>query len=127
MSRKLDDLSPAFRPLAVEFLARLVEADIHVLLLETKRTPEQQKINMAKGVSWTLNGRHLTGDAIDVCPYDVYALSGPDKLQWDASHPVWQRIGAIAEACGLVWGGRWKQRDLGHVEMPRQAGTTVNA
>jgi hypothetical protein len=24
----------------------------------------------------------------------------------------------IGEACGLTWGGRWKQRDMGHFEMP---------
>lgn len=118
MSRRLDDLSPAFRPLAVELLARLMEAGIPVAIIDTLRTLEEQKANLAKGVSWTLRSKHLTGDAIDVCPYDVFALHGPDKLQWDATDPIWARVGQIGEACGLVWGGRWTVRDLGHFERP---------
>jgi peptidoglycan L-alanyl-D-glutamate endopeptidase CwlK len=127
VSRALSDLSPRFRPLAYEFLAKLVESGIHVLIVDTLRTPEEQAENIRRGVSWTPHSRHLTGDAIDVCPYEVFALSGPDKLQWDPAHPVWTRIGRVAESCGLVWGGRWAQRDLGHVEAPwpRESGITV--
>lgn len=116
MSRRIDDLSPRFRPLAVELLARLMEAGIPVAIVDTLRTPEEQRANVAKGVSWTMASKHLTGDAIDVCPYAVFALHGPDKLQWDAADPVWTRIGQIGEACGLRWGGRWQQRDMGHFE-----------
>lgn len=117
MSRALDDLSPAFRPLAVEFLARLCEFGIPVLIVDTLRTVEEQKANIAKGVSWTLHSKHLTGDAMDVCPYSVYDAHGDDKLLWDAGDPIWAKLGNIAESCGLVWGGRWtKSRDMGHVE-----------
>jgi len=36
----------------------------------------------------------------------------------------WYEMGAIAEACGLVWGGRWKRfPDFPHLEMP---GLTLN-
>lgn len=115
MSRKLDDLSPRMLPLAMQLLARLCEQGIPVLIVDTKRTMEEQRANLAKGVSWTLNSKHLTGDAIDICPYEVYNLAGPDKLKWSAG-PVWDRIGAIGEGLGLVWGGRWKQKDLGHFE-----------
>jgi peptidoglycan L-alanyl-D-glutamate endopeptidase CwlK len=119
MSRRLNDLAPTFRPLAVEFLARCVEAGIAVLIVDTLRTKEEQAENLRKGVSWTMNSRHLTGEAIDVCPFEAYALHGPDKLQWNASDPVWLRLGVIGEAVGLVWGGRWKVKDLGHFELPR--------
>ena len=120
MSRALDDLSPRFRPLAVEFLARLVEAGIHVMVVDTLRTPAEQAQNVAKGVSWTMNSRHLTGDAIDVCPYETYLLHGEDKLQWQTSDPIWQKIGQIGEACGMRWGGRWtKTPDMGHLEYPK--------
>lgn len=116
MSRKLDDLSREFKPLAIELLARLAEAQIPVMVIDTLRTAEEQAENILKGVSWTLNSKHLTGDAIDICPYAVFQLHGPDKLQWDSSDPVWQQIGVIGERLGLRWGGRWKQRDLGHFE-----------
>lgn len=119
MSRRLDDLSSDFKPLAFEFLARLVEAGIPVMVVDTLRTPEEQAENIRKGVSWTPNSRHLTGDAIDICPYAVYELHGADKLQWDAGDPVWTRVGKIGESVGLIWGGRWKVRDLGHFERRR--------
>lgn len=115
MSRRLDDLSDRFRPLAFQLLARCVEAGIHVLIVDTLRTPEEHAANLAKGVSWTKRSKHLDGEAIDICPYETWNLRGPDKLAWKDG-PTWDRIGAIGEALGLRWGGRWKVRDLGHFE-----------
>jgi peptidoglycan L-alanyl-D-glutamate endopeptidase CwlK len=116
VSKKLDDLSAEFKPRAIELLARLCEAGVCVAIIDTLRTEEEQKQNIKNGVSWTLNSKHLTGDAIDICPYSQYQLHGPDKLQWDALDPVWLKIGSIGEALGLTWGGRWKVRDMGHFE-----------
>lgn len=118
MSRKLADLSDRFRPLAIELIARCVEAGIAVMIVDTLRTPEEQAINIANGVSWTKNSRHLTGDAIDLAPYDVYQLHGADKLQWDNKDPAWQVMGKIGEALNLRWGGHWQQKDMGHFEYP---------
>lgn len=117
MSRRLNDLSDRFRPLAFELLARLAEARIPVLIVDTLRTPAEQEENIRRGVSWTKNSKHLTGDAIDVCPFDVFQLHGPDKLKWDSHDPVWTKIGEIGEELGLRWGGRWKVRDMGHFEL----------
>lgn len=117
MSRALDDLSPRFRPFAVELLARLMEANIPVMIVDTLRTPEEQEEFIRRGVSWTRNSKHLTGDAIDIAPYSQYSLHGPDKLQWDADDPSWLRIGQIGEAAGCKWGGRWTRRDMGHFEI----------
>ena len=117
MSRALDDLSDRFRPLAMALIARCVEAGIMVMVIDTLRTPEEQEENIRKGVSWTRNSRHLTGDAIDICPYEVYESAGPDKLLWDGTDTIWTRIGRIGEELGLRWGGRWKQRDYSHFEL----------
>jgi hypothetical protein len=123
VSRKLDDLDPRFKPLAIELVARCVEAGIGVMIVDTLRTPAEHAENVRKGVSWTTRSKHLDGLAIDLAPYDQYALHGPDKLQWDGRDPVWQRIGAIGERLGLRWGGRWRQKDLGHFEyIPPQIG-----
>lgn len=116
MSRKLDDLEPRFRVQAMELIARAAEAGIPVMIIDTLRTPQEQAANIAKGVSWTKNSKHLTGHAIDVCPYESFLLHGPDKLRWDGSDPVWETLGGIGERIGLRWGGRWKVRDLGHFE-----------
>jgi hypothetical protein len=48
MSRRLDDLDPRFRPLAFEFLARLTEAGIHVMIVDTLRTPAEHAANLAR-------------------------------------------------------------------------------
>lgn len=116
MSRKLDDLDPQFKPLAMELLARLVEANIVVMIVNTRRTHAEQQANLANGVSWVQHSKHEEGLAIDVCPWGQYQLHGPDKLDWNASDPIWERIGAIGESLGLRWGGRWTKRDLGHFE-----------
>src|ERR1043165_9615902 len=108
-SRALDDLTPEMKPKAMELIARCAEAGIPVMIINTLRTLAEQQQNVAKGVSWTMNSKHLPqaptfkSDAIDICPYDVYNLSGPAKLQWDGGNPVWGRIGAIGEKLGLTW------------------------
>jgi hypothetical protein len=127
VSRKLDDLSDRFKPKAFEFLARLTEAGVQVLIVDSLRTPEEHAANLMSGTSATALSKHLDGrsrglphrgsDALDVCPYEQYLLHGPDKLQWDPTDPIWKRIGEIAESLGLRWGGRWKRpHDPGHVE-----------
>lgn len=116
MSRLLKDLSPRFRPLAVELIAQCVEAGVMVMIIDTLRTPQEQAENILSGVSWTKNSKHLTGDAIDLCLYDVYQADGSDKLLWRSNHPLWLKIGLIGENLGLRWGGRWQQRDMGHFE-----------
>ena len=119
MSRALDDLHPAFRPQATELVARLVEARIVFLIVDTLRTQAEHEANLANGSSWTARSNHLYGLAIDVCPYSEYALHGPDKLMWDWRAPVWQEIGVVGERLGLDWGGRWRQKDMAHFEHAR--------
>lgn len=133
MSRALDDLSRPMRVLVFELLARLVERGIAVQIVDTLRTPTEQAANIANGVSWTQHSKHLArkmrgfpstypdidkADAIDLCPYELFALHGPDKLQWDAADPAWKLIGEMGELLGLRWGGRWAQKDMGHLELP---------
>ncbi len=119
MSRALDDLSADCRARVVEFLARLTEAGIHVLIVDTRRTPAEHAENLRRGVSWTKHSKHLDGDAIDVCPFETWFLHGADKLQWNTADPVWARIGYHGEQAGLAWGGRWTQKDFGHFELVR--------
>jgi D-alanyl-D-alanine carboxypeptidase len=129
MSRALDDLTPEFKPVAMELLARCAEAGIPVMVINTLRSEADQAVNIANGVSWTTHSKHLAqppsgkADAIDVCPYAQYDLHGPDKLQWDGKDAVWAKIGTIGERLGLTWGGRWQQQDLGHFEFNRPPAT----
>lgn len=121
MSRRLDDLAPGFKEKVIELIARCVERGIAVMIVDTLRTEEEQIENIKRGVSWTANSKHLPDSrgfarAIDLAPYSVWQLHGSDKLQWDTNDPVWQQMGEIGEALGLGWGGRWKQKDMGHFE-----------
>jgi hypothetical protein len=128
MSRRLDDLDPRFRRLAIELIARCVEAGYAVMIVDTLRTQAEHLENVRRGVSWTPRSRHLDGLAIDIAPYETYLLHGPDKLQWNADDPVWLKLGLIGESLGLRWGGRWTRTpDPGHFEYitPVDAATRV--
>lgn len=137
MDRSLDSLSSDFKPLAMELLARLTERGIAVLIVQTSRTFAEHQQNLKNGTSKAALSRHLPrqvrsiiagtsddtkADAMDLCPYDLYSLTGPDKLQWNAkaspqASAAFAAIGDIAEGLGLRWGGRWKDPyDPGHVE-----------
>ena|SRR3990167_7499664 len=133
MSRALNDLSSPLRVKVFELLARLVERGIHVLIVDTLRTEAEHQANLDAGVSWTARSKHLPrklrgfpvtdvdadkADAIDLCPWEQYETHGPDKLGWEPTHPGWVVIRDEAERLGLRSGARWKQRDLGHVELP---------
>ena len=132
MSRKLDDLSSEFRPLAFEVLARLAERQTLVMIVDTLRTEAEHQANLAAGTSSAPRSKHLPrtlrgwspqhpdaqkSDAIDLVPFDIWQASGPDKISWDTKHPTFAVIGEIGESLGLRWGGRWKKpHDPGHLE-----------
>ena len=125
MSKSLSDFCPKNRHKIMEFLAKLTEERIPILIVDVLRTPEEQADNIARKVSWTLNSKHLPqqecgcqlSHAIDVAPYNQFNLHGADKLQWDGSDPVWDKIIAIAESLGLKSGKNFPKPDLGHIEM----------
>lgn len=142
MSRRLDDLSDEMRPLAFELIARCVEAGVPVMIVFTGRTQDEQAALYAQGrtvpgkvVTWTLDSKHVMkpptfkSDAIDICPWDIFQSSGPDKLLWDTDSPVWDTIGEIGLSLGLKWGifSKGARIDLGHFEYvrPGKTGTRV--
>ena len=117
MNTSLDSLSDEFKPLAIELLARLVEAGIAVRIISTRRTEAEHQKNLALGVSWIKHSKHLDGNAIDVAPYSQLDLYGTNKLEWDANALVWEKMCVIAEGLGLRCGYRWAQKDCGHYEL----------
>ena len=90
--------------------------------LDTDDIPELNKIrktlnlyelpeDKAKAkITWTLKSKHIEGKAFDV----VVKVDG--KLSYNISGKMWEMIGSIGESVGLVWGGRWKERDYPHFE-----------
>lgn len=137
MDRSLASLSSEFRLKVNAVLAGLTERGVAVMIVQTGRTVAEHQANLASGASRAAVSKHLprmlqpiTGlpepdkcDAIDLCPFDTYALRGPDKLQWsDDTSPeavaAFKAIGELGEAEGLRWGGRWHDpHDPGHLEL----------
>lgn len=70
--------------------------------------PSEEECKTAN--TWTLNSRHLSGNAVDFVPVK------DGKYWWNAPEKVWERMGVIGESNGLTWGGRWKNRDCPHFE-----------
>lgn len=141
--RSLDALSSDFYPKACEFLARVTARGVCLLIVQTRRTLAEHQDHIASGASNVTFSKHLPrhlrgfsddislgpdllsrtsdldkSDAMDVAPYDIFQLHGPDKLQWTLKDGAWLIIGEEAERLGLRWGGRWqKPVDPGHVEL----------
>ena len=63
---------------------------------------------------------HQSGRAADLC----FVVNG--SVSWAESLP-WALLGETAEAVGLIWGGRWRVSDKGHVELAPRAAAEVIA
>lgn len=75
-SRDLNKLKEPFQTSVRELLDKIKHLD--PLVTETTRTLAEQKEYVRKGVSWTLNSKHLTGEAVDI------AFLSDSKLSYDA-------------------------------------------
>ena len=132
VSRSLDDLSEAVRPMAKELLLRCNQLGIELLVTTTYRDNIAQANLYAQGrTRW---GPILTNakpgqsahnkvdtagkpasTALDVVPM----IEG--KPVWRTvgkSGAIWLRVGELGEQAGLRWAGRWqgKLREYAHFE-----------
>lgn len=119
--KRLSQVHPLLRQRVEAIIARMADQGITLEVVQGLRTAKEQNELYAQGRSKP--GRKVTnakawqsfhnyGIAVDLCPF----VDG--KPQWDAPRKVWNAIGAEAERLHLEWGGRWKFRDLPHVQMP---------
>lgn len=81
------------------------------------RTPARQKQLFIKGVTKTLNSRHITGHAMDIAPL----VDG--KVSWDWKHyyPLAAKVKEAARrlGIGIEWGGDWNAlKDGPHWQLP---------
>lgn len=102
----------------VKVVYRLAEiTTIPFRVNEGLRSVAQQKENVAKGVSKTMNSRHLTGHAIDLIPM----VGGKPTFAWPVYfqfEPIVLRAAADV-GVPVEWGGRWKGlRDGPHWQLP---------
>ena len=134
----LDALDPGFQPRARALVAELARQGVAVRVFQTRRTLQQQAKAAAEGNSQLTgpNAPHVRGIAMDFVLVPDQIPGGvrrhpqnpafPDL--WDTSTPAavatWFALGRIAEAAGLVWGGRFGTSnpnvlgwDAGHVQL----------
>lgn len=105
-------------------LVRVVERAIQITpvdfrVLEGLRSKAQQRKNIEKGVSWTMNSRHLTGHAVDLVPMIGKEIS----WSWPLFYPLADAVKKAAAELHIPikWGGDWKKnKDGPHFELDRK-------
>ena len=122
--RSLDNLR-GVHPDLVKVVYRALElSPIDFTITEGLRTVARQKELVAKGLSKTMNSRHITGHAIDIVPLPV---------DWNNAQPfveVSKYFFQAAKELGVAirWGGDWNENgdwkdekfmDLPHYELKR--------
>lgn len=100
--RSLDRLK-GVHPDLVKVVKRAIELTEHDFsVIEGVRSVETQREYVAKGVSKTMNSRHITGHAVD-----LYPVGRPTP--WDKCQVVKDAVFNAARELGVSirWGGDW--------------------
>ncbi len=111
-------LDPAFTQITLHLFERMKQQGYTLVLLEGYRSPERQDLLASQGTHVTHaragQSRHQFGMAADIAFSRDGRLVISERDPWAAAG--YEALGRTAEELGLVWGGRWAMRDLGHVE-----------
>jgi len=126
INRSIDALKPELAAAVRRFLTRCDEEKISVLIIETDRTQEVQNAYYAQGrqdvdfvnqlrraaglylikerentvITNAKISNHTGGNAVDIAPE---IKDKPGYAWWNAPNWVWERMGKLAEECGLDW------------------------
>lgn len=116
-SRSLNNLR-GVNPKMVAIVKRAIEiTEIDFGVSEGLRTKERQSELVAEGKSWTMDSRHITGEAVDVFAW----VNG--GVSWDWSY--YEKIAVAFKRAArelntpIIWGGDWRVRDGVHFELVR--------
>ncbi|QYW06104.1 L-alanyl-D-glutamate peptidase [Shewanella phage vB_SspS_KASIA] len=104
-NRSLERLS-GVKPQLVEVVKLAITVtEVDFGVTEGLRTLEQQRQYVAAKKSWTMNSKHLTGDAVDLHPI------ANGKADYTKCHIVKEAMFKAADTLGvrIKWGGDWNQ------------------
>lgn len=117
--RSRDRLVGVHRDLVRVVELAITKTEIDFAVTEGLRSIEKQREFVRIGASKTLNGRHLTGHAVDLA-----AFIG-NEVRWD--WPLYDKIAAAMKQAAkelgvkIVWGGDWVSfKDGPHFELCRK-------
>ncbi|GAB3554500.1 hypothetical protein GCM10027343_42550 [Noviherbaspirillum agri] len=120
-SREWSALDPDFRQRLLAVFQLMAHHGYHMVLLEGYRSPERQASLAKLGTHVTNAGAfqsfHQYGLAADSAFYRDGRIIISERDPW--AMEGYRLYGQYAESAGLVWGGRWKMMDFGHVELRR--------
>lgn len=124
--RSLDNLKNVHPDLVAVANLAITLTNIDMTITDGARTLEEQKHNVAIGVSQTLKSNHLIQDdgyayAIDFSPY--YNGSVQPKAPWSRYKDIADAFKKAAKQLGvrIIWGGDWTSFVDGcHIELDRK-------
>jgi hypothetical protein len=89
--------------MVAQLIMKSVTLQTPFFIFEWMRSLEQQKINVAKKVSKTMNSKHLEGLAVDIV--FLSDIQDDGKVNYDAEK--YRLLGEFWESIGGIWGGRF--------------------
>lgn len=112
MSRDLTLLHPALYKKWIELQELCKAQDLLIKNTSTVRTAAEQAECVAKGTSSVSypHSHHNWGTAVDFCRNDGTGA-------YNTEGRFFERVGAIAESIGLIWGGSFSKPDRPHLQL----------
>jgi len=113
-----------FAKLLGRLLCKATDLGTPVFILEMYRSIETQRVYISRGVSKTLNSKHIDGLAVDL----VFLEDLKDDGKMNYSPEKYKALGEYWESLGGRWGGRFGDNpttekiegwDSGHFEFNR--------
>lgn len=100
----------------VRVVKRAIEiTQVDFTVLEGMRSKARQAQLVASGASKTMDGRHLTGHAVDLAAY----VAGSPRWDWPLYYKLAEAVQQAAKELSvqIVWGGVW-DRTLNQIGVP---------
>lgn len=92
-----------FNAMLAKLILKAAELNTPIFILELYRSLETQKVYVARGVSKTLDSKHLLGLAADI----VFLPDVKDDGKVNYSPEKYKALGLFWESIGGRWGGRF--------------------
>ena len=118
-NRSKERLEGVKKPL-IDVVNKAIEITVEDFgVTEGLRTFERQKELYGKGMSKTLDSKHLTGDAVDLVAYVAGDYRWEPVLYYNIADAM--RIAAKSLDVSIRWGGAWHIYDLRECELAIKA------